>query len=147
MAAPAGSRLVSNMVPSIARHGDGHAFAFGSPGASRITTTILQGWISMGFEGMGFEDMVRAPRLHVEKIDGEFVRDILSDPVDKAMVDTIKRIGGVLGMTTIAEAIEDAETCKLLTAMGIEYGQGYHLARPGPVKFMPPKRRISLVKV
>ena len=49
------------------------ALAMGSPGASRITTTILQGWIRLGFEGMGFEDMVRAPRLHVEKIDGEFV--------------------------------------------------------------------------
>ena len=49
------------------------ALAMGSPGASRITTTILQGWIRMGFGGMSFEDMVRAPRLHVEQIDGEFV--------------------------------------------------------------------------
>jgi EAL domain-containing protein (putative c-di-GMP-specific phosphodiesterase class I) len=99
--------------------------------------------------GTGLSSFAYLKKLPVDflKIDGEFVRDILSDPVDKAMVDTIKRIGGVLGMTTIAEAIEDAETCKLLTAMGIEYGQGYHLARPGPVKFMPPKGRISLVKV
>ena len=99
--------------------------------------------------GTGLSSFAYLKKLPVDflKIDGEFVRDILSDPVDKAMVDTIKRIGGVLGMTTIAEAIEDAETCKLLTAMGIEYGQGYHLARPGPVKFMPPKRRISLVKI
>ncbi|MGB5454236.1 MAG: EAL domain-containing protein [Sedimenticolaceae bacterium] len=71
------------------------------------------------------------------KIDGEFVRDILHDPVDKAMVDTIKRIGGVLGMMTIAEAIEDTETCQLLTAMGIDYGQGYHLAKPAPGEFAP----------
>ena len=33
----------------------------------------MQGWIRLGFEGMTFEDMVRAPRLHVEQIDGEFV--------------------------------------------------------------------------
>ena len=98
--------------------------------------------------GTGLSSFAYLKKLPVDflKIDGEFVRDILSDPVDKAMVDTIQRIGGVLGMTTIAEAIEDAETCKLLTAMGIQYGQGYHLARPGPVKFLPPSRKISLVK-
>jgi diguanylate cyclase (GGDEF)-like protein/PAS domain S-box-containing protein len=82
--------------------------------------------------GTGLSSFAYLKKLPVDylKIDGEFVRDILHDPVDKAMVDTIKRISGVLGMTTIAEAIEDADTCQLLTAMGIEYGQGYHLARP-----------------
>ena len=76
------------------------------------------------------------------KIDGEFVRDILHDPVDKAMVDTIKRIGDVLGMMTIAESIEDDATCNLLTAMGIHYGQGYHLARPGPGEFTPAASKV-----
>lgn len=70
---PTGGRLVSNMSPTVVWDDSGMALAMGSPGASRITTTILQGWIRLGFEGMGFEDMVRAPRLHVEKIDGEFV--------------------------------------------------------------------------
>lgn len=45
----------------------------GSPGASRITTSIFQCWIRLGFGGMSFENMVRAPRLQVEKINGEFV--------------------------------------------------------------------------
>lgn len=70
---PAGGRLVSNMSPTVVWNDAGMALAMGSPGASRITTTILQGWVRLGFENMGFEDMVRAPRLHVEKIDGEFV--------------------------------------------------------------------------
>jgi gamma-glutamyltranspeptidase/glutathione hydrolase len=70
---PTGGRLVSNMSPTVVWNDEGMALAMGSPGASRITTTILQGWIRMGFGGMDFEDMVRAPRLHVEKIDGEFV--------------------------------------------------------------------------
>lgn len=88
--------------------------------------------------GTGLSSFAYLKKLPVDylKIDGEFVRDILADPVDKAMVDTIQRIGGVLGMTTVAESIENAETCQLLTAMGISYGQGYHLARPGPVDFM-----------
>jgi diguanylate cyclase (GGDEF)-like protein/PAS domain S-box-containing protein len=88
--------------------------------------------------GTGLSSFAYLKKLPVDylKIDGEFVRDILHDPVDKAMVDTIRRIGGVLGMTTIAEAIEDSETCQLLTAMGIDYGQGYHLAKPAPGDFL-----------
>jgi gamma-glutamyltranspeptidase/glutathione hydrolase len=70
---PAGGRLVSNMSPTVVWDDRGTNLAMGSPGASRITTTILQGWIRMGFEGMSFEDMVRAPRLHVEYIDDDFV--------------------------------------------------------------------------
>ena len=69
---PPGGRLVSNMSPTVVWDDGGMALAMGSPGASRITTTILQGWIRLGFENMSFEDMVRAPRLHVEKIGGEF---------------------------------------------------------------------------
>ena len=95
--------------------------------------------------GTGLSSFAYLKKLPVDylKIDGEFVRDILQDPVDKAMVDTIRRIGGVLGMTTIAEAIEDAETCQLLTAMGIDYGQGYHLAKPSPDSFA--KRESNVV--
>jgi diguanylate cyclase (GGDEF)-like protein/PAS domain S-box-containing protein len=94
--------------------------------------------------GTGLSSFAYLKKLPVDylKIDGEFVRDILADPVDKAMVDTIQRIGGVLGMTTIAESIEDAKTCELLTAMGINYGQGYYLARPAPGSFMPVKAGV-----
>jgi diguanylate cyclase (GGDEF)-like protein/PAS domain S-box-containing protein len=94
--------------------------------------------------GTGLSSFAYLKKLPVDylKIDGEFVRDILHDPVDKAMVDTIKRIGGVLGMMTIAEAIEDQETCQLITAMGIDFGQGYHLAKPAPGGVMPVKSNI-----
>jgi gamma-glutamyltranspeptidase/glutathione hydrolase len=70
---PQGGRLVSNMAPTVAWHEDGTTLAMGSPGASRITTTIFQGWRRFAFDDLGFEDMVRAPRLHVEQVDGEFV--------------------------------------------------------------------------
>jgi len=96
--------------------------------------------------GTGLSSFAYLKKLPVDylKIDGEFVRDILEDPVDKAMVDTIRRIGGVLGMTTIAEAIEDAETCQLLTAMGIDYGQGYHLSKPAPDSLQAEPELIAL---
>jgi diguanylate cyclase (GGDEF)-like protein len=94
--------------------------------------------------GTGLSSFAYLKKLPVDylKIDGEFVRDILHDPVDKAMVDTIKRIGDVLGMMTIAEAIEDEASCQLLTAMGINYGQGYHLAKPAPGEFAPVESNI-----
>jgi gamma-glutamyltranspeptidase/glutathione hydrolase len=68
-----GARLVSNMAPTVVWHPDGTTLAMGSPGASRITTTILQGWVRFGCEGLGFEESVRAPRLHVEWVNGEFI--------------------------------------------------------------------------
>ena len=94
--------------------------------------------------GTGLSSFAYLKKLPVDylKIDGEFVRDILHDPVDKAMVDTIKRIGDVLGMMTIAESIEDAATCDLLTAMGIHYGQGYHLAKPAAGDFTPSTAKV-----
>lgn len=94
--------------------------------------------------GTGLSSFAYLKKLPVDflKIDGEFVRDILDDPVDKAMVDTIRRIGGVLGMTTIAESIEDEETCKLLTAMGIDYGQGYFLGKPGAGRLDPTESNV-----
>lgn len=70
---PPGGRLVSNMAPTVAWHEDGTVLAMGSPGASRITTTIFQGWRRFAFEGLSFEEMVNAPRLHVEQVNGEFV--------------------------------------------------------------------------
>ena len=65
--------MVSNMSPSVAWHADGMALAMGSPGASRITTTIFQGWVQFAYNGLSFEQAVRAPRLHVENIGNEFV--------------------------------------------------------------------------
>jgi gamma-glutamyltranspeptidase/glutathione hydrolase len=68
-----GERLVSNMSPTVAWKSDGTTLAMGSPGASRITTTIFQSWLRFAFEGYSFEDTVRAPRLHLEPMDGELI--------------------------------------------------------------------------
>ena len=64
--APEGTRMVSNMAPTVARHHDGRCLALGSPGASRITTAIAQTWARYAFRGASFEEAVSAPRLHVE---------------------------------------------------------------------------------
>lgn len=64
--AATGSRLVSNMAPTVAWHQDGRCLALGSPGASRITTSIAQTWARYAVEGLTLEAAVRASRLHIE---------------------------------------------------------------------------------
>ena len=66
-AAPAGSRLISNMAPTVGWRDNGECMALGSPGAGRITTSIVQTWVRYALEGMSFEDAIAAPRLHVEE--------------------------------------------------------------------------------
>jgi gamma-glutamyltranspeptidase/glutathione hydrolase len=62
-----GTRLASNMAPTIARRrGDGAVLAIGSPGASRITTAIAQTLANFAAGGMDLADAVSHPRLHVE---------------------------------------------------------------------------------
>jgi gamma-glutamyltranspeptidase/glutathione hydrolase len=66
---PPGTRLVSNMAPTVARRSDGAMLAIGSPGASRITTAIAQVLGNMVHRGMGLAAAIAHPRLHVEVID------------------------------------------------------------------------------
>lgn len=66
------------------------------------------------------------------KIDGMFVRDIVDDPIDRAMVKSINEIGQVMGMQTIAEFVENDEIKGMLREIGVNYAQGYGIARPLP---------------
>lgn len=64
------------------------------------------------------------------KIDGGFVRNIASNPVDLAMVEAINKISHVMGLQTVAEFVECEEVLEMLVTLGIEYAQGYLLGRP-----------------
>jgi diguanylate cyclase (GGDEF)-like protein/PAS domain S-box-containing protein len=70
------------------------------------------------------------------KIDGLFVRDILSDPIDDAMVKSINDIGHILGLTTIAEYVENENILKRLNLLGVDQAQGYYIAKPEPIEMM-----------
>ncbi len=65
-----GTRMPSNMAPTVARHKDGSIIAIGSPGADRITTAILQTLVNFVQLGMSLKEAVAHPRLHVESVDG-----------------------------------------------------------------------------
>jgi diguanylate cyclase (GGDEF)-like protein/PAS domain S-box-containing protein len=67
------------------------------------------------------------------KIDGLFVSSLTTDPVDRSMVEAISKVAGALGIATIAERVESAEALERLTELGIDFVQGFHLARPAPL--------------
>ena len=75
---PTGTRLVSNMAPTVARGTDGSILAIGSPGADRITTAISSVLLNFIHLGMTLSDAVAHPRVHAEVFDG--VRTIAAEP-------------------------------------------------------------------
>ena len=63
-----------------------------------------------------------------------FVKDILDDPVDRAMVKSINDIGHIMGKKTIAEFVENEGIYHLLNELGIDYAQGYAIGKPVPLE-------------
>jgi diguanylate cyclase (GGDEF)-like protein/PAS domain S-box-containing protein len=64
------------------------------------------------------------------KIDGSFVRDIDTNPVNRAMVKSIHQVGHVMGIETIAEFVENVAILEVLAGIGVDYAQGYGIAVP-----------------
>ncbi|RZL35393.1 MAG: EAL domain-containing protein [Rubrivivax sp.] len=67
------------------------------------------------------------------KIDGGFIRKICQDDVDLAMTESINRIGHLMGMRTVAEYAESDAIVQALRRIGVDYAQGYAVARPVPL--------------
>ncbi len=66
------------------------------------------------------------------KIDGEFIRGVVSNAMDRLVVEAIVGIAQGMGMKTIAEFVGDDDTLRLLEKSGVGYAQGYHVGRPRP---------------
>ncbi len=75
------------------------------------------------------------------KIDGLVVKDIVSDPVDLAMVRSINEIGQLLGKKTIAEFVENERVLTMLRELGVDFGQGFHFGQPEPLAERSPLLR------
>ncbi len=84
--------------------------------------------------GMASFEYLKHLPLDVVKIDGSFVRDMLDDPVDHAMVSSVNEISKLRNQETIAEFVELQEHADELKKIGIDYGQGYHLEKPKPLQ-------------
>ncbi len=85
--------------------------------------------------GSGLSSFAYLQSLAVDyiKIDGAFVRDMVRDPVDAAMVEAIAKVARIMGIRTMAEFVEDDETAQALRVLGVDYAQGNHFAPPRPL--------------
>jgi diguanylate cyclase (GGDEF)-like protein/PAS domain S-box-containing protein len=90
--------------------------------------------------GSGLSSFAYLKHLPVDylKIDGLFVKDILDDEVDLAMVKSINEVGHVMNKKTIAEFVENEAIFKLLKTLGIDYAQGYAIGKPVPLNDLKP---------
>lgn len=82
--------------------------------------------------GSGFSSFAYLKNLPVDylKIDGIFVKDVLEDEIDMAMVKSINDIGRVMGKKTIAEYVESDAIMQEMRRIGVDYVQGYGVAMP-----------------
>ena len=67
------------------------------------------------------------------KIDGGFVRELVDDPMNHAIVRAVNEIGHVAGLRTIAEFVESDAVLDSLREIGVDFAQGYAIGRPARV--------------
>jgi EAL domain-containing protein (putative c-di-GMP-specific phosphodiesterase class I) len=107
-----------------------------------VSLDILTRLRMRGFElsiddfGIGYssmEQLVRIPFSEL-KIDQKFVRNLVKNAEYRAVVEISTTLGHNLGMTVIAEGVEDEETLDAIRAIGCDEGQDYWIGRPMPIE-------------
>ena len=90
--------------------------------------------------GSGFSSYNYLKSLPVSqvKIDGMFIKDMLNDSVDTAMVASINDVAKAMGMQTVGEFVEDEGIMAQLGKMGVDFAQGYGVAKPAPLREFKP---------
>ncbi|WP_255398916.1 EAL domain-containing protein [Pollutimonas subterranea] len=85
--------------------------------------------------GSGMSSFSYLEQLPVQyiKIDGEFVKGILTRPAGAAIVEAVVKVARAMNILTVAESVEFPELLPHLQAFGIDYGQGFVLHRPEPL--------------
>ncbi|MBT8077946.1 MAG: EAL domain-containing protein [Gammaproteobacteria bacterium] len=90
--------------------------------------------------GSGLSSFTYLKNLPVDylKIDGQFISNVAEDSVDESMVRAIRQVGQAMGIETIAERVETREVLDKLSDLGVEFAQGYYIARPTSVNGFQP---------
>ena len=90
--------------------------------------------VSIDDYGTGYSSLayLRELPVHELKIDRSFVSALREDPRSRMIVSTTNQMAHGLGLRTVAEGVEDAETAQDLVDLGFDVLQGYHFARPMP---------------
>ena len=85
--------------------------------------------------GTGVSSLAYLKNLDINtiKLDGSYVRDVLTNPRSQALVSAIVQLANAMGITTVAEYVESNGVRDRLAALGIQFGQGFALGRPGPL--------------
>lgn len=88
--------------------------------------------------GTGYGSFLDLKRLPVDylKIDIEFIRDLVTNPASRHVVEAVVTLARAFGQKTVAEGVEDVQTLTMLEEMGVDLVQGYWLGRPGPAEEM-----------
>ncbi|MGO9080632.1 MAG: putative bifunctional diguanylate cyclase/phosphodiesterase [Streptosporangiaceae bacterium] len=88
--------------------------------------------LSLDDFGTGYSSLIRLKRLPVSevKIDSSFVGRMLASPDDEVIVRSVVELVRALGIRSVAEGVESAETATALRAMGCMAAQGWHFSRP-----------------
>ncbi|MES9971969.1 MAG: EAL domain-containing protein, partial [Candidatus Thiodiazotropha sp.] len=101
---------------------------------------VIRQCLSMGIGfslddfGTGYSSLIYLRRLSIQqlKIDQSFVRDMLEDPEDEAIVVGVISLGKAFGLEVVAEGVETIEQARYLVDLGCPIVQGYGLGRPMP---------------
>lgn len=85
--------------------------------------------------GSGFSSYNYLKHLPVDfvKIDGNFIRDILHDPIDLAMVTSIRDVAEAMQIKTVAEFVETSDIMVQIGKLGVDFAQGFCIAKPSPL--------------
>jgi diguanylate cyclase (GGDEF)-like protein/PAS domain S-box-containing protein len=93
--------------------------------------------------GLSSFDYLKTLPVDYVKIDGRFVRDMVENAVDHAMVSAINEVGHVMGIKTIAEFAHNEAILERLRALGVDYAQGYAIGAPIPLSSVDNEPRSS----
>jgi len=88
--------------------------------------------ISLDDFGTGLSSFAYLKNFNVDtlKIDGGFIRDIAENRISESMVAAITQVAKVMELQTVAEYVENEETRKLVSALGVDYAQGHLVGKP-----------------
>jgi diguanylate cyclase (GGDEF)-like protein/PAS domain S-box-containing protein len=89
--------------------------------------------------GTGYGGFTYLKQIPVDylKIDIEFVRDLLTNRASSHVVQAVVALAHDFDLETVAEGVEDPATLELLRELGVDFAQGYHIARPAPFRQTP----------
>ena len=87
--------------------------------------------------GKGMSSLSYLKNLPIDylKIDGSFITGLVSNKLNREIVQSMHNIAHIMGKETIAEFVESEETANVLIEMGVDYLQGYYIGKPEITSF------------